>query len=160
VKLGTAAIVTAIILLSLNAASPVCAAQARPWLCRDKPVFSSDHPMRFQVARREGRWRLMLMSFDPMGGHDGYTIVESLDLSSADPSGRGQLASGRYFAVAQYLEGGEWICPGYAQKSATYNPDEVASICYGQESADCAVKLTVSPSTAGTGNPAGASRRH
>jgi hypothetical protein len=143
----------AIFLVGLSAAAPAGAAQARPWLCRDKPVFSSDHAMRFQVARQGGRWRLLLMSFDPMGGHDGFTIVESQDLSSAVPSGRGQLPSGRYFAVAQYLQDGEWICPGYAQKSAKYNPNEVASICYDEESTGCAVKLIVSPIAAGARVP-------
>ncbi len=102
----------------------------------------------------------MLMSFEPLGGHDGFTIVESRDLSSAVSSGRGQLPSGRYFAVAQYLEGGEWICPGYAQKSANYNRGEVASICYGEESANCAVKLTVSPITSSAGVPSNASTSH
>lgn len=150
-KLRALAIVIASFLFGLSAAAPVNAAQARPWLCRDKPVFSSDHAMRFQVARQDGRWRLLLMSFDPMGGHDGFTIVESQDLSSAAPRGSGQLPAGRYFAVAQYFQGGEWICPGYAQKSPNYDPNEVASICYDEESAGCAVKLIVAPITAGAG---------
>jgi len=127
------------------AAAPVSAAQARPWLCRDKPVFSSHQAMRFQVASQRGRWRLMLMSFDAEGGHDGFTIVDSRDLSTAVPSGGGQLPAGRYFAVAQYLEGGEWICPGYAQRSDAYQPGQIASICYGAESTNCVVKLIVSP---------------
>jgi hypothetical protein len=132
---------------ALCAAAPAVAAQPRPWLCRIKPVFSSQHAMRFAADRSgEGRWRLLLMSFDPMGGHDGYTIIESHDLGSSSPNVSGQLSAGRYFAVAQYLEDGEWICPGYAQRSDKYNPAEIASICYGEHDApDCAVKLTVTP---------------
>jgi hypothetical protein len=134
----------ALLTFALGAAA-ARAAQPRPWLCRIKPVFSSEHAMRFSAERRGGgRWRLLLMTFDPMGGHDGYTIVESHDLDSAAPSVSGSLAAGRYFAVAQYLEDGEWICPGYAQRSDKYTPGEVASICYGEQDApDCAVKLTV-----------------
>jgi hypothetical protein len=160
VKLATRAITIAIVLLGLSLPAPLSAAQARPWLCRDKPVFSSDHPMRFQAARREGRWRLMLMSFDPAGGHDGFTIVQSRDLDSSAPSAGGQIPSGRYFAVAQYLEGGEWICPGYAQKDAAYIPHQVATICYGANSANCAVKLTVSPIAAGAAAPTTAATGH
>jgi hypothetical protein len=104
--------------------------------------------MRFEAVKQGARtWRLMLMTFDPMGGHDGYTIVESRDLRSADTSGAGELNAGRYFAVAQYLEDGEWICPGYAQRSDNYNPSEIASICYGAESSNCVVKLIVKPAT-------------
>lgn len=103
---------------------------------------------------------MMLMSFDPMGGHDGFTIVESRDLSNAVPSGSGQLSAGRYFAVAQYLEGGEWICPAYAQRSPNYNPNEVASICYGAESTNCVVKLTVSPITSGAPVPSNGPTGH
>lgn len=156
-KLRALAIVIVIFLFGLSAVASAGAAEARPWLCRDKPVFSSDHAMRFQAARQDGRWQLLLMTFDPSGGHDGFTIVESQDLSSAIPSSGGQLPAGRYFAVAQYLQGGEWICPGYAQKSSNYIPHQVASICYDEESAGCAVKLIVSPVSAGAGpssNPA------
>jgi len=151
VKLTSAAIAMFIVVSGmLYGAAPAAAAQARPWLCRVKPVFSSDHAMRFEAERQGGgQWRLMLMTFDPMGGHDGFTIVESRDLSSAAPSGTGQLTAGRYFAVAQYLEDGEWICPGYAQRSDNYNPAEIGSICYGAESTNCAVKLTVRPASGG-----------
>ncbi len=145
-KPASAAIAISIFVSGLAATVPAGATMARPWLCRIKPVFSSDHPMRFEAVKQSGRtWRLMLMTFDPMGGHDGYTIVESRDLRSADTSGAGELNAGRYFAVAQYLEGGEWICPAYAQRSDNYNPSEIASICYGAESENCAVKLIVKP---------------
>ena len=143
------AVLMAMPAIMLGRPAPAAAAQPRPWLCRIIPVFSSDHPMRYEASRQgDGSWRLMLMTFDPMSGHDGYSIVESRDLNGAEPSGSGQLSAGRYFAVAQYLEGGEWICPGYAQRSDTYNPAEIASICYGAESSGCAVKLIVKPAAA------------
>ncbi|HTW87514.1 MAG TPA: hypothetical protein VMD75_05875 [Candidatus Binataceae bacterium] len=154
------AIGIAIFLFGLSAAVPAGAAEARPWLCRDKPVFSSDHAMRFEAARQDGRWLLLLMTFDAMGGHDGFTIVESQDLSSTVPNRGGQLPAGRYFAVAQYLQGGEWICPGYAQKSPIYKPNQVASICYDEESAGCAVKLIVSPVPSGAGASSNPSTGH
>ena len=146
-----AGLAIAILTVALVAFAPAAqSAQARPWLCRDKPVFSASSPMRYQVTREAGgrRWRLLLMSFDPMGGHDGFTIVHSRDLGSSEHRVGGQIAAGRYFAVAQYLEGGEWICPGYSQLAGTTPSGEIAEVCYGAESTDCAVKLNVMPANA------------
>jgi hypothetical protein len=120
------------------------AAEARPWLCRNKPVFSSSSAMTYQVANHGGsRWELLLMQFEPGSAHDGYEIVASQELPAGGGQASGGLAAGRYFAVAMYRGGGgHWICPGYAQ-----DKDRPAGalnrICYGEEASSCPVTLTV-----------------
>ena len=39
-----------VIVATMLARSPAISAEGRPWLCRDKPVFSSDKPMRYEAA--------------------------------------------------------------------------------------------------------------
>jgi hypothetical protein len=125
-------------------ALPAHAAEARPWLCRNKPVFSSSSAMTYQVANRGGsRWELLLMQFEPGSAHDGYEIVASQELPAGGGQASGALAAGRYFAVAMHRGGGgHWICPGYAQ-----DKDRPAGalnrICYGEEASSCPVTLTV-----------------
>src|SRR5208283_2620792 len=83
------------------------AAEPRPWLCRDKPVFSSTQPMRYQVTMTSrSRWQLFFMQFSPGGGNDGFDIAQTSSRTAT-----GQLAAGRYFAVALRSSGGNWICP-------------------------------------------------
>jgi hypothetical protein len=120
------------------------AAEARPWLCRDKPVFSSSSAMTYQVANRgDSRWELLLMQFAPGSAHDGYEIVASQELPAGTGKASGTLAAGRYFAVAMYRGGaGRWICPGYAEDKD--RPAGVLSrICYGEEASSCPVSLSV-----------------
>ncbi len=130
--------------VAVAGAPPAHAAQARPWLCRDKPVFSSNSAMTYQVANHGGaRWELMVMQFEMGGAHDGYEIVASQELPAGAGQASGALAPGRYFAVAMYRGGGgHWICPGYAQEKDR-PAGAVSRICYGEDRSSCPVKLTV-----------------
>jgi hypothetical protein len=124
------------------AAPIVSAGEARPWLCRDKPVFSYNAGMRYEVTSSHGReWKVFFMAFDPGGGHDGFEIVRTADLSGGSASG--SLESGRYFAVALYRQGSNWICPGYAQDSGHPMAGQLNNICYGQDGPPCQVNLAV-----------------
>jgi hypothetical protein len=127
------------------------AAEARPWLCRIKPVFSSDKPMNYHAVNRgAGRWLLTFMRFDlGGGGHDGFT-VESAQPLSAETSGT--LASGQWYALALYREGSHWICPGNARESDEPESGVVSDLCYGEDPGACPVKLTVREQSSG-GNP-------
>jgi hypothetical protein len=127
-------------------ASPVFADEPRPWLCRDKPVFSYDRSMEYQVTARPGRqWRIFFMLYSPDAAHDGFDIVNSREVSSrGDPVG-GNLAAGRYFAVALYREGGHWICPDYTHDDRDPKLGEVSNLCYGEDGPPCLVKLQVKP---------------
>ena len=126
--------------------TPAHAAEARPWLCRTKPVFSSDSAMKYQVLNQGGaRWELLLMQFELGSAHDGYEIVSSQELPAGTGHASGMLAPGRYFAVAMYRgEGGRWICPGYAE-DRDRPAGAVSRICYDEDSPGCPVALTVLP---------------
>lgn len=125
-------------------AHPAHAAEARPWLCRDKPVFSSSSAMTYQVANQGGaRWELLLMQFELGSAHDGYEIVASQELPAGAAEAGGNLAPGRYFAVAMYRGGGgRWICSGYTQEKDR-PAGAVSRICYGEDPSSCPVTLTV-----------------
>lgn len=133
-------------ILAMLLASPAFADEARPWLCRDKPVFSYDRSMEYQVTARPGRqWRIFFMLYSPDAAHDGFDIVNSREVSSrGDPIG-GNLAPGRYFAVALYREGGHWICPDYTHDDRNPKLGEVSNLCYGEDGPPCLVKLQVKP---------------
>ncbi len=135
-------------------AVPARAAEPRPWLCRTKPVFSSDSTMSYQVVNRGGaRWELLLMQFQPESAHDGYEIVASQELAAGAGRGSGTLAPGRYFAVAMYRgEGGRWICPGYAE-DRDRPAGAVSRICYDEDSPGCPVALTVVPAAPAVHGP-------
>src|SRR5437870_4490723 len=77
------------------------AAEARPWLCRAKPVFSSNKPMTYQAVNRSaGRWLMTFMRFDPSGlGHDGFTVSSTQDVAN---NSEGTLDAGQWYAVALY----------------------------------------------------------
>ncbi|MGB8413529.1 MAG: hypothetical protein WCE23_11975 [Candidatus Binatus sp.] len=126
---------------------PAFAAQPRPWLCRDKPVFSSDRAMEYQVTARPGRdWRIFFMQYSPDAAHDGFDIVNSRVLSSRGDPAAGSLAAGRYFAVALYRgSGGHWICPGYTHDDRDSKLGELSNLCYGEDGPPCLVKLQVKP---------------
>jgi hypothetical protein len=122
------------------------AAEARPWLCRDKPVFSSSKPVRYEAKNREHRrWQLFFMQFVAGGPHDGFATVASADVGvSSDAEGR--LGSGQYFAVALYLgKGGHWVCPGSAREAEkSGGPGVVSELCYGgDDSESCGMRLTI-----------------
>jgi len=138
--------------LAAAGALPAHAAEARPWLCRSKPVFSSSSAMTYQVANHGGsRWDLLLMQFDPGSAHDGYEVVASQELPAGSGQASGTLTPGRYFAVAMYRGGGgRWICPGYAEDKDR-PAGAVSRVCYGEDSPGCLVTLTVLSATpAGT----------
>jgi hypothetical protein len=129
-------------------ASPAAhAMEPRPWLCRDKPVFSWNHPMNYELSARPGtEWRMFFMQFDPDSAHDGFSIVQTQALNSRSISVKGRLEAGRYFAVAlRRRPGGLWICPGYAHESPKITPGIVAKLCYGDSGSACDVNLLVKP---------------
>jgi hypothetical protein len=123
------------------------ALEPRPWLCRDKPVFSSDKAMTYDATNSGGeRWVITFMHFDPTGGHDGFTVESTNDLAS---HATGTLAPGQWYAVVLYREGSHWICPGNARESDKQAADVVSSLCYGEDEGSCPVKLTVRVSASG-----------
>jgi len=144
---ATIAIVT---VAMMGAGSHAFGAEARPWLCRAKPVFSSDKPMTYEATNRGGgRWRMTFMRFDPSGlGHDGFTVSSSQDVAA---HAEGTLDPGQWYAVALYRSSGRWICPGNAGESDEPSPGVISNLCYGKDSGECAVKLTVRPQSTGTG---------
>jgi hypothetical protein len=137
-------IVAAISGLALAVTSTVSSARAaepRPWLCRDKPVFSSDKPIRYEITKRGGgRWVMTFMHFDPAGGHDGFTVVSTRIINGHIED---SLPPGHWYAVALYRSGSHWICPGNASEEDSHAPGVVSNLCYGEDPDSCAVKLTV-----------------
>lgn len=128
----------------LVAGSPAIADEPRPWLCRDKPVFSSNHSMTYTARKRGGgRWIMTFMRFDPAGGgHDGFTVVSS-HMIRGDVSG--SLESGQWYGVALYRSRGHWICPGNARESDEPAHGVVSDLCFGEDPGSCPVRLTVRP---------------
>jgi hypothetical protein len=146
---ATIAILT---LITIGAASRALAAEARPWLCRDKPVFSSDKPMTYDATNGGGgRWLMTFMRFDPSGlGHDGFTVAATQDIGSHT---QGTLDAGQWYAVALYREGGHWICPGNARESDEPAQGVVSNLCYGEDPGECTVKLKVRSQSSGAEHP-------
>jgi hypothetical protein len=136
-----------LLIFAVVSVSTGSAAEARPWLCRNKPVFSSDSAMKYNISSSGGsRWDLLLMQFAPGSAHDGFEIVASHELAR-DKTAVGTLAPGRYFAVAMYRGGGgRWICSEYADDRGR-PAGAVSRICYGEDSTGCAVALTVFPAS-------------
>ena len=141
------AIVTASLVMFSSRA--VSAEEARPWLCRDKPVFSSDHAMQYNATARPGRqWRIFFMQYSPDAAHDGFDIVNSGEIGSRGDPARGNLAAGRYFAVALYRgSGSHWICPDFTHDDRNPSLGEVSNLCYGQDGPPCLVNLKVTPAS-------------
>lgn len=139
-------------LTPIGLGSQAFAAEARPWLCRAKPVFSSDKPMTYQAVNRgTGRWLLTFMRFDPSGlGHDGFTVSSIQDIATRT---EGTLDAGQWYAVALYHSGGRWICPGNAGESDEPSRGVISNLCYGRELGECTVKLTVRSQSNGSGHP-------
>ncbi|HXN86376.1 MAG TPA: hypothetical protein VN867_09900 [Candidatus Binataceae bacterium] len=131
-------LILAVAFAVLAAASTAFAAEPRPWLCRDKPVFSSQQPMRYEL-KTNSRWHLFLMEFSPGGGHDGFDIAKEIAISS-----KGSLAAGRYFAVALHNAGGRWICPSEVSEQPT-GAGVISNLCFAEGESGCAAKFTVRP---------------
>lgn len=130
------------LILILAASSVARAAEPRPWLCRDKPVFSTSGASRMDLASHDSRrWQVFLMQFDPSGGHDGFTITDSYNLGPGSRQSSANVPGGRFFAVALYNSGGHWICPGPARDERT--PGTIANLCYSAAGGPCDLTLTV-----------------
>ena len=144
------ATITVATLAAIAVGSYAFGAEARPWLCRAKPVFSSDKPMIYEATNRGGgRWLMTFMRFDPSGlGHDGFTVSSAQDVAAHT---QGTLESGQWYAVALYRSGGHWICPGNAGESDEPAPGVISNLCFGREIGECEVKLTVRPQSTGSG---------
>jgi hypothetical protein len=133
-------------------ATGASAADARPWLCRAKPVFSSNKPMTYQAVNHSAeRWLLTFMRFDPSGlGHDGFTVSSTKDVATSTD---GTLDAGQWYAVALYRSGSHWICPGNARESDEPSPGVISSLCYGRDLGECTVKLKVRSQSSTNSNP-------
>jgi hypothetical protein len=122
-------------------ASSSLAAEARPWLCRQIPVFSAAKPMTWSAKRRGGgQWLMTFMRYDPAGGHDGFTLVSSRQVGAGTS---GTLEAGQWYAVALYRASGHWICPANASEEDKSGSSAIANLCYGRDEDSCDVNLTV-----------------
>ncbi len=129
------------------------ATEARPWLCREIPVFSDSKPMTWRAAKRGGgSWLMTFMHYDPAGGgHDGFTVVAEREVGR---QAQGTLDAGQYYAVALYRSGSHWICPGNASEVHESAGGTIKSLCYGADDGSCDLKLTVgSTGAAGSHQP-------
>lgn len=129
------------------------AAEPRPWLCRDKPVFSSSGPMTYDASMRGGgHWVMTFMRFDLSGGHDGFTVFDSREVNGQVT---GTLERGQWYAVGMYRDGGRWVCAGPAQENPQFVAGIVRDLCYGTAGGGCDVKMIVRESGPGAAqNPA------
>lgn len=145
---------------AIAAAGAASAAEARPWLCRDKPVFSYERSMEYQATARPGRqWKLFFMQFQANAAHDGFDIVNSREIPARGEGVSGRLEAGRYFAVALYRGvDGHWICPDYTQDNRNPKLGEVSNLCYGEDGPPCLVNLNVKPDQSLAQPPAPQSR--
>ena len=134
-------------IIAMLTANAAFAAEARPWLCRDKPVFSSEHSMAYQVNARPGRqWKIFFMQFEPNAAHDGFDIVSTRDIPSRGETLKGNLPAGRYFAVALFLgTDRRWICPDYTHDNHNFKLGEVSNLCFAEDAPPCLVNLNVKP---------------
>ncbi|MGH7842419.1 MAG: hypothetical protein ACREQD_13955 [Candidatus Binataceae bacterium] len=124
-----------------TAVGPSIAAEPRPWLCRDVPVFSSTKSMSWRATTHGGgHWLVTFMHYDPSGGHDGFTVVASSEISG---SAAGTLNAGQWYAVALYRSGAHWICPGSASESDDRPAGTISGLCYGRGDDGCDVNLLV-----------------
>jgi hypothetical protein len=133
-----------VVILAAPAAYPD---EARPWLCRDKPVFSSERPMVYEATASKGRkWRLFFMQLTPEGPHDGFGIVQSRSLARQGGTASGHLPAGRYFVVALYYgASGYWLCPATTRELADSQLGVVSRVRFGGSESGSQVTLTVKP---------------
>ena len=129
---------------TLASAARAASDEPRPWLCRDKPVFSDSRAMKYEFSARDGRrWQVFFMMLTPTGGHDGFTVVRSDEPRAGQPA-TAVLPQGRYFAVALYRSaGGSWTCPSFARDAQRGEPGVLRNFCYSDGADGCAVALTV-----------------
>jgi hypothetical protein len=121
------------------------AAEPRPWLCRNIPVFSDTKPMTWHATQRGGgHWLMAFMHYDPAGGHDGFTVISTSDISG---TASGALDPGHWYAVALYRASGHWICPGNASESNDSAAGTISSLCYGESDDACDLKFVVKPAS-------------
>ncbi len=128
-------------MLVIASASAAQAGEPRPWLCRDKPVFSSSKPMHYQLSTTS-RWELFFMQFSPGGGNDGFDIART-----ARGSTSGQLPAGQYFAVALREAGGSWVCPVDVEEQPRA-AGAISNLCFASEDGGCNAKLIVTAESA------------
>lgn len=131
--------------IAMLTAKVASAAEARPWLCRDKPVFSSEHPMAYQITARPGRqWKIFFMQFEANAAHDGFDIVSAREIPARGETLNGNLHAGRYFAVALFRgTNGRWICPDYTRDNRNFKLAEVSNLCFAEDGPPCLVNLNV-----------------
>ena len=135
-------------MLAIATASSALAGEPRPWLCRDKPVFSSAQSMRYQITMTSrSRWQLFFMQFSPGGGNDGFDIAQTISHGAT-----GQLAAGRYFAVALRNSGGNWICPPVVNEEDPAH-GTISDLCFATNQEGCSVQLVVTPDAAPSTSP-------
>jgi len=134
----------AVVLTAIALCAPAHAGEPRPWLCRDKPVFSSTHMMNYDLSARAGlQWQIFFMTFDPNSAHDGFEITDSKELGLRGVPATGKLSPGRYFTAAMYRQSaGVWVCHKYSRLQPSPK-GIVANICYGRQEPTCLVTLTV-----------------
>jgi hypothetical protein len=134
-------------MLMLVVAEPARAVEPRPWLCRDKPVFSSNQPMSYDASLRGGgHWVMIFMRFDPSGGHDGFTVYDTRDVTGRVT---GTLERGQWYGVGMYREGSHWICSAQADENDQVVPGVVRDYCYGRTAGSCDVELIVRENKSG-----------
>ncbi|HLW69881.1 MAG TPA: hypothetical protein VKS22_04580 [Candidatus Binataceae bacterium] len=130
-------------MLIAGSTASLIAAEPRPWLCRDVPVFSSAKPIMWRATLQGGgQWLMTFMHYDPAGGHDGFTVVST---SNVRGNAAGALNAGQWYAVALYRAGDHWICPGNASDDDEPPGGAISSLCYGRGDDGCDVSLIVRP---------------
>ena len=83
----------AIVLTAIALCAPAHAGEPRPWLCRDKPVFSSEHMMNYDLSARAGlQWQIFFMTYDPNSAHDGFEITDSKEVGLRGVTQTGKLS--------------------------------------------------------------------
>ncbi|HXR24149.1 MAG TPA: hypothetical protein VN742_02230 [Candidatus Binataceae bacterium] len=130
------------LLVGLLCARAARAAEPRPWLCRQIPVFSGPKTMTWRATKHgAGHWIMTFMHYDPAGGHDGFTVVATSEVNGGQADGT--LDAGQYYAVALYRSGEHWICPANASESHDSAAGAISNLCYGEDEGSCDVKLEV-----------------
>jgi hypothetical protein len=137
----------AVAFAAIATASVAHAAEPRPWLCRDKPVFSSQQPMSYQLTTSSrAQWELFLMQFTPGAGHDGFDITKTIS------NGSGHLPAGRYFAVALHNVRGNWVCPAEVNEQQRV-AGTISNLCFAGQDGGCNVKFLVTSDGAASAAP-------
>lgn len=143
---GACGVITLLAILAVICAwpsAPIAAqSEARPWLCRDKPAFSSSGPVSFKLAcNGKRRWMVSFMLLEPGGSHDGFSVVATRELGPSTPALQGSLSDRRFFVVAQFLSSGHWICARWARENRAVGA--VENLSYGDDAgSSCRLRVT------------------